>query len=112
MDDFNSRLISRIRVTGESALRINILFKKCKHKLAAADQVIDKVDWAHEKTKNIVASIVADTNPASESKSIRLSQDQEDVAQEQEDIVPDIGLPRTFLSSKKHSITTPEDLSK
>ena len=44
--------------------------------------------------------------------SVQFAQDQEDVALEQEDVVPYIGLPRTFLSSKRHSRTTPEDLSK
>ena len=44
--------------------------------------------------------------------SVRFAQDQEDVAIEQENVVPDIGFPRTFLSSKRKSITTPEDLSK
>ena len=63
MDYFNRRLISSIRVTEESALRINILEKKCKRKLAAAAQAIDKVDQAYDQAKNIVASIVADTNP-------------------------------------------------
>ena len=51
---------------------------------------MDKVDRAHEQSKNIVNSIVADTNPISERKSILFAQDQEDVAQEQEDVVPDI----------------------
>ena len=37
-------------------------------------------------------------------------QNQEDVAQEKEDIIPDIGLPRTFLSSKRHLIMTLGDL--
>ena len=104
MDDFNRRLISSIRVTEESALRINILEKKRKRKVADAAQVIDKVDWAHKQAKNIVASIVGDTNPTAERMSVRF-------AIEQEDVVPDIGLPRTFLSSKRHSSTTPEDLS-
>ena len=71
---------------------------------AAADQVIDKVDLAHKQAKNIVASIVGDTNPTAERMSVRFALDQEDV-------VPDIGLPRTFISSKRHSSTTPEDLS-
>ena len=156
MDNFNRRLISRIRVTEENSLRINILEKKRKRKVAAAaqvidkfgwaheqkrkrevvaaaqvidkvdwahkqkrkrevaaaSQVIDKVDWAHKQAKNIVASIVGDTNPTAERMSVRFAQDQEDVALEQGDVLPDIGLPRTFLSSKRHSITTPEDLSK
>ena len=133
MDDFNRRLISSIRVTEESALRINILEKKRKREVAAAAQVIykvdraheqkrkrkvvaaaqviDKVDWAHKQAKNIVASIVGDTKPTAERMSVRFAQDQEDMALEQEDVVPDIGLPRTFLSSKRHSSTTPEDLS-
>ena len=38
MDDFNRRLISSIRVTEESALRINILEKKRKREVAAASQ--------------------------------------------------------------------------
>ena len=85
MNDFNRRLISSIRVIEESALRINILEKKRKrevagaaqvidkvnrkHKqkrkleVAAAAQVIDKVDREHKQSKNIVASIVGDTNP-------------------------------------------------
>ena len=50
---------------------------------------------------NIVASIVADTNPTAERKSIWFAQYQEDVAQEQEDLIPYIGLPRTFLSSER-----------
>ena len=62
MDNFNRRLISSIRVTEESALRINILKKKHKREVAAAAQVIDKVDWAHKQAKNIVASIVGDTS--------------------------------------------------
>ena len=76
MDDFNRRLISSIRVTEESALRINILEKKRKREVAAAAKVIDKVDWAHEQAKNIVASTIADTNPTTERKSIRFAQDQ------------------------------------
>ena len=55
-------------------------------------------DRAHEKAKNIVASIVADTNPIVERKSIRFAQDQEDMAQDYEDVAPDIGPPSTFLS--------------
>ena len=98
MDDFYRRLISSIRVTEESALRINILEKKQKREVASAAQVINKVDRAHEKAKNIVASIVADTNPIVERKSIRFAQDQEDMAQDYEDVAPDIGLPSTFLS--------------
>ena len=39
MDDFNRRLISSIRVTEESALRINILEKKRKREVADAAQV-------------------------------------------------------------------------
>ena len=72
---------------------------------------MDKVDWAKKQAKNIVASIIRDTNPTAERKSVRFAQDQEDVSLEQEDVVPDIGLPRPFLSSKRHSSTTPEDLS-
>ena len=79
MDDFNCRLISSIRVTEESALRINILEKKRKREVAAAAQVIDKVDWAHKQAKNIVASIVGDTNPTAERMSVQFAQDQEDV---------------------------------
>ena len=59
-----------------------------------------------------MASIVADTKPTAERKSIRFAQDQEDVTQEQEGVIPDIGLPSTVLSPKIHSITTPEDLRK
>ena len=58
-----------------------------------------------------MASIIGDTNPTAEWMSVRFAQDQEDVALEQEDVVPDIGFPRTFLSSKRHLITTPEDPS-
>ena len=76
MEDFNRRLTSSILVTEESALRINILEKKHKREVAATDQVIDKVDWAHEQAKNIVDSIVADKNPTAERKSIRFIQDQ------------------------------------
>ena len=67
-------------LTEESALRINILEKKHKREVAAAAQVIDKVDWAHKQAKNIVASIIGDTNPTAERMSVRFSQDQEDVA--------------------------------
>ena len=63
MDNFNRRLISSIRANEESALRINILEKKRKREVAAAAQVIDKVGWAHKQAKNIVASIIGDTNP-------------------------------------------------
>ena len=111
IDDFNRRLISSIHVTEESALRINILEKKRKREVAAAAQVIDKVGWSHKQAKNIVANIIGDTNPTAEWMSVRFTQDQEDVALEQEDVVPDIGLPRTFLSSKRHLSTTPEDPS-
>ena len=111
MDNFNIRLISSIHVTEEIALRINILENKRKREVAAAAQVNDRFDKAHEQAKNIMASIVVDTNPTAESKSIRLAQYQEDMAQEQEDVVPDIGLTRTFPSSKRHSSTIPEDLS-
>ena len=83
MDDFNCRLISSIRVTEENALRVNKLEKKRKHKVADAAQVNNRVDWAHDQAKNIVAIIVADTNPSAERKSIWFTQDQEDVAQEQ-----------------------------
>ena len=54
---------------------------------------------------------IGDTNPTAEWMLVRFAQDQEDVALEQEDVVPDIGLPRTFLSPKRHSSTTPEDPS-
>ena len=59
-----------------------------------------------------MATVVADTNPPAEMKSIRFAQDQDDVAQEQEGVVPDIGLPRIFVSSKRHLSTTPDDISK
>ena len=75
MDDFNRRLISSIRVTEESALRINILENKLNSEVAAAAQVIDKVDRAHEQAKNIVVSIVEDTNPTAESWSMRFAPD-------------------------------------
>ena len=84
MEYLNRRLISSIRVTEESALSSNILEKKHKRKVSTAAQVIDKVDWAHEQSKNIVANILADTNPTAERNSIRFSQDQKDVAQEQD----------------------------
>ena len=58
MDNFNRRLICSIRFTKDSALKVNILENKCKREVAAAPQVIDNVDWSHEKAKNIVASIV------------------------------------------------------
>ena len=80
MEYFNYRLISSICVTEESVIRINILEKQRKRKIAATDQVIDTVNRAHEQAKNIVASIVADTNPTAEMKSIRFAQDQEDVS--------------------------------
>ena len=105
MEDFNRRLLSSIRVTEESALRINILEKKRKREVAAVAQVTDKVDRAHEKENNIVASIIEDTKPTVERKSIQFSQ-------EQYDVVPYTGLTRTFLSSKRHSSTTLEELSK
>ena len=82
MDNFNRRLISIIRFTEESALRINILEKKRKREVAAAAQVINKVDTAHEQAKNIVDISVSDTHPTAERKSMWLAQDQEDVAQE------------------------------
>ena len=41
--DFNRRLISSIRATKESALRINILEKKRKREVAAAAQVISSI---------------------------------------------------------------------
>ena len=111
MNYFNRRLISSICVTEKNALRINILDKKRKHKVAAAAQNIYKANQAHEQEKNILAAIVADTNPPAERKSIRFAQDQDDVAKEQEGVVPHTGLPRTFISSKKHLSTSPEDLS-
>ena len=58
-----------------------------------------------------MANIIGDTNPTAESMSVRFVKDQEEVALEQEDGVPDIGLPRTFLSSNRHSSMTPEDPS-
>ena len=97
MDNFNHWIISSIRATEESALRINILDNKFKWEVAAAAQVIDKVNRTHEQANNIVAIIVVDKNPTAERKSIRFSQDQEDVSQELEDIVQNIGLTRTFL---------------
>ena len=63
MDNFNIRLISSIHVTEEIALRINILENKRKRKVAAAAQVNERFDKAHEQAKNIMASIVVDTNP-------------------------------------------------
>ena len=52
-----------MRVTEESALKINILENKRKRKVLAATQVIDKFDRVREQANNIVASIVSDTNP-------------------------------------------------
>ena len=74
MENFNLRLISSIRANEENALRINILENKRKCEVAAASQNIDKVYWAHEQAKRIVASIVSDTNTTSERKSIRFAQ--------------------------------------
>ena len=44
MNDFNRRMISRIRVTEEGALKTNIWEKKFKREIASAEKAIDKTD--------------------------------------------------------------------
>ena len=101
MDGFNRRILSSVRVTGESALRDNLLEKKRKREVAATVRGIDMID--HKRAATMAARIVADI----------MSEKPKSLGNEgaQEETVQDIELPKTFLSTNRHSSTTAEDLS-
>jgi hypothetical protein len=134
MNDFNRRLISSIRVTEEGALKTQILEKKRKREIASAARAIDEVDQkriqdaiesSEQEAARIVAAIMSprkepqngqseasqNDEQRKESQNDQTKKPQNGQEEEQADILTDIGLPRTFLSSKRHSSTTPEDLS-
>ena len=135
MNDFNRRMISSIRVTEEGALKTNIWDNKRKKEIASAEKSIDKADQkkiqnaiesSDQDAARIVAAIMSprkdpqngqskEPQNGKERKEPQNGQNKEPQngqEEEQSDTLKDIGLPRTFLSSKRHSNTTPEDLSK
>ena len=135
MNDLNRRLIYSILVTEEGALKTNIWGKKRKREIASAAKAIDKVNQkkihnAIESSKQEAARIVAaimsprkepqndqikepqNGKDRKEPHNVQKKESQNGKEEEQADILTNIGLPRTFLSPKQHSSTTPEDLSK
>ena len=92
-----------VRVTGESALKSNILENERKLEAAASISEVKIIDY--EKAKTMAARIVSDI----------MSDDKEEKSgpriEIEEEPIQDIELPKTFLSANRHSSTTTEDLS-
>ena len=104
MDKFSKRLVSNIRVTKESALKMTIQSKKRKRKIAASVRILNN------KCGKSIAIRRSSISKTSQDEVQRHKSYEK--GEEQVDVLPDINLPRTFLSSKRQSSTTPKDLSK
>ena len=135
MNNFNRRLIPRIRATEEGTLKTNIWEEKHKREIASAAKSIDKVDQnkiqndiesSEQEAAKIVPAIISprkepqngqskepqNVKDRKEPQNGQSKEHQNGQEKEQVDILTEIGLTRTFLLSKGRSRTTPEDLSK
>ena len=134
MNDFNRRLISSICVTEKGALKTNIWKKKRKIEIVLAAKAIEKVNQkkiqsviesSEQKAARIVAAIMSPRKVPQnvQSKEPQNGKDRKEPQnglskephngkeEEQAEILTNTGLTRKFLLSKRHSSTTPEDLS-
>ena len=103
MEKFSKRLVSNVRVTKQSALKMKIQPKKQKCEIAAS------VRSLNDRCGKYIAIRKSSAATTSQDK-VQMHKSYER-GEYQVDVIPNIGLPRTFLSSNKHSSTTPEDLS-
>ena len=135
MNDFQRIMISSIHVTEEGALKTNMWENKRKRQIAAAAKSIDKVNQnkiqnaiesSEQEAAGIVAAIMSPRKKPQKGQSKepqngkdrkepqngQSKEPQNGQEEDQANILTGVGSPRTFLSYKRNSSTTPEDLSK